>query len=139
MKKIFLLLCMLPLWIACEVDDYDTPADPENAILGKWQLVASGDSNKMVKISDGPILEFYPDGTYKSYDPDLTDHNPEYTLVYEVDSGLLYRNTILDDEILPGEFIQKCYLEKNKLQLQYVDGYVIPDYFSETYLYRRIK
>lgn len=139
MKKIFLLLCILPLWIACDVDDYDTATNPENAILGKWQLVASGDSNKMVKISDGPILEFYPDGTYKSYDPDLTDHNPDYMLIYQIDSGFLYRNTILDDEILPGEFIQKFYLEKDKLQLRYVDGYVIPDFFAETYTYKRLK
>lgn len=142
MKKIFLLiLCTIPVWIACSDEEFDIPSNPQEAILGKWKVIESGTENGLKKVSDDYVIEYFADGTYKTYGLSIDEEYPEYTYLYRIDADLLRTNTSVNGEepLDHNEFVQKHVFYKNKLRLEYISGN-IPDImgYPTIHIYKRV-
>tara|TARA_R110002096_G_scaffold434606_1_gene656860 strand:+ start:1057 stop:1476 length:420 start_codon:yes stop_codon:yes gene_type:complete len=128
------LMGLVLLFTACEKDDL--PIDPNNAILGKWEITHLGNG------ADAPAYEDL--FSYQEYLPDSISRYYNYreqrfyNEKYWIEDSLLYRSYLFIDAIDKDTtvFVDKYkfqFLNKNRLRLDYQN----PAIFT-TSIYKRI-
>ena len=128
MRKL-MLIPFLILFISCESDvkapEEEPPIDPQEAILGKWELVLY--SNPPYPVTPSYYEEYLPDGTVRRYDYEKEEFR--FRVSYWFEDGFLRKG----DEY-GYKHSYKFY--EDKMQLKNLDLISIQD---NTEVYQRIK
>jgi hypothetical protein len=113
-------------------------AEPETAILGKWERIADGlTEDRLNERTDGMYWEFFPDGTVRTYAPGYFPAENSYGLfvgigTYTIDADFLVRKFYTDDGTCYREDRYKYEFNKKQLKLT-KDPMVFPG-MSEIYI-----
>jgi hypothetical protein len=139
MKKFIFLLSTVFLFLSCE-KEYYTSDDPQEAILGKWELIESANDNGKLKLAKSKY-EFFSDGTFKEFIETAPDPYNEQTGAYRIDSLYLYTHVtkeLFENDDYPNIETYKFY--KDKLRLEYFSGNLAHSMGTPTiFVYQRIK
>ena len=126
---------LIPMSVCLFCLSCDDKIPPEEAILGKWMLIAYGPNERnltYIEPDNNIYKEFHPNGTQSEYSPAL---DATFYWTYRLDAKCLYINE--DDEVNCRIFKYK--LTGNRLKLTYVRGIVLGTVNTTIWIYKRKK
>ena len=107
MKKILTVLLTLTFCWSCQMEDLFSKK-PQKAIIGRWNLIASGETEHDMNERGGHALAFLSDGTF------IFVTNGSRWGTYTIDKDFLY---LKYDEDYMADACYKYKLSKDKLKL----------------------
>lgn len=134
-NKLFFALTTALLIYGCSKDD--ASIDPQNDILGKWELTYSGNGENLTPIPKNLAYEEYlPDSIMRIYN---YEEEQSYNQEYWINDSLLFKkytyiDTIDKDTIIFSEPYKYEFLNRNKLRLDFQYPAI-----ETTFIYKRIK
>ena len=109
------LICCLPLLYGCQKNNVLRLASPEQAILGKWKIMAAND----LPYEASGYTEYLPDSLAKHIDYNVPASNAQDK--YWLKDTVLYQGIVNDKVFLGVKFKYEFSNDYNRLKLTFID------------------